>query len=370
MTKISQLSPASTPLTGSEQLLTLQGTTDAKATVGVAKVLPGFGDLPTNRPIGSMGFIIDGVGGRYPAFWDGTQWRRAGAGRGIVNITGIGTWVVGIGISTGVTNYAWLDRGFYFVSDDGFNWRGLQNPNVNLGYSGICYANGCFLAGGHTTLFGGTRAILTTTTEPRDSQEWRLQEPFAYVGPQGSSPAPTGILYNNEFSRFAVPVTGDGTQILKNPFSGALVPDENWPWIGANGLDEPIQGMGTAGAVEVRINSKDIIITRFSGSRTFPVVSAGLAGVYTSHFLEARKIGGGGDWDAVLEVSTISGGINPDVVNEFNREETDPFGRQALPNPQNAILGGNSFLAAGMVLRGLVWGPIKQTSVRFLRGQT
>jgi len=342
--KISQLPSVTTPLSAAEVLALKQSGRYVRAGIGVAQVPQAFGDLPTTGAVGGIAYVPDAAGGARPAYWDGTNWKTFGSG-GNVNTMGLGIWVVGVGPSAGPAHEINADDGYYFTSEDGFIWTPHQWEFVDLGFESFSYANGTFISGSQTN-FGG---LVGSSVDPRDPGNWKSAEPNGASGEGQAGPA---TAYDNDLGTFTVPI-GGVDKTIETLLPGAVNPDPSWPWIGQDALDRggiSVVGVGTKGPVEVRINTKQITITSYgeefkfdiNGDPVSPVKGAGLVGTYDSNFLQARKFGGSYD---LTDTAVISSSLSI-----------------------QDMLAGKSGNSAGLVLRGLVWGPLKATAVQFAPG--
>jgi hypothetical protein len=319
---ILQLPLATTPLSGNESLVMLQGPNNTRSRVAVSQVLPTYGDMPTNRPIGSMGYVADAIGGPTPAYWTGSNWKPFVAGGGTVKTGPQGFWIVGGGLSTipeRVASPVERVTGYYWTSTDGFQWI-KGSLLMDAGIYDISYANGALLFSGSNL---GSACIKQTDiiTPVFDNSS-----PFGFQDTIGAGTVAAGAQsFNNTTGIFNVviraPGGGTSTQQIQNKLPAAVTPAANWPTIGAPFLGEVI-GIGLQGPVSVRLNSTFIT---FSGIQ------------YVTNYLQARRLNPNfmatEDWITVFEI----------------------FYSDFQPAP-------------GVVFNGLNFGIIKQTAVQLQPG--
>jgi len=356
--KITDLPAATTPLTGTETLPLVQGGSNARAGVGVAQVLQAFGDLPTSSPVGRSIYVTDAAGGARPSFWDGVHWRTFGGSKQPTKPMGPGVFLVGVASSLGPAHMTGYDQGLFFWSSDGFIWNVEVLSGMNNGFLGISYANGLFVADGLSNINPrdpvGSFALIASTEDPRDVTKWQSQAPRGYDTPNiGAVPGnPTN--YDNDTGNFTFPISGVGDVTVTNPLPSAITPDDGWPTIGIEAGPQIMAGVGSQGPVEVRIQTTVItvlpggyavpthdIALSLPGNITAIIVTPGEAGNFVTHYLQARKQGSP-DWQPV-------GGEGTFLLNGLSSSQ------------QGAT-------SAGIVLTGLVWGPLKETAVQFAAG--
>lgn len=355
---MSQLPAATLPLTGNETIATLQGGGNSNSATNQTQVLASVGETTTATPAGTMAYSANAVGGSRPV-WSGGGGSWQG-GDGNLKAMGLGHWIVGAGQPVTASPAYADDWGFgvYWVSPDGFTWYLRQiggntasTAFVRRGIEFISYANGCWLASGQIDI--GESSFIVTSPTPYNNNSWDTTLPFGNLNiGVGTSPlAPTS--YNNDTGVFTVPVASATTQNIFNRLPSAVIPDDSWPHVGKNGSAVPLApviGNGTKGIVEVAIGSKQIRITQ----QTIDTVKLLTArpGIYTSNYITARKLGGDFSSVGVVAVKyTESTGV-----------------ASALDEDRAFQLAGASVLSAGLVLNGLVWGPIKATAVQFQSG--
>lgn len=374
MTKISDL-PIATALTGDELVPVLQGSTltNRKIGIGAAQILPVYGALPTDQAAGSVGYVVDAVGGPGPNYYDGSDWqnfrkKKPGQTSNRTKIMGDGVWLVGIGPSDGPAHNIGYDKGLYFYSLDGFEWEPATVGTAGMegGIAFSAYANGRFLFMGMNEYTNLRSARIVATHKPNTDDVWDSEPPLGYnILNVGSEPRDAHS-YDELFSFFRVPIEGVGTINIQNPLPRAVTPDERWPYIGVN-LDygqqviQPtpsVLGVGTLGPVEVRINTEilairagvaEVITGDFApfvpGNITAYTVPNGVEGSYQTDFIQVRKMGTS-DWGPVTGL-----------------------GAQVLLNGRSTAFNAeNKASAVGIALTALIWGPIKATAVKFEPG--
>lgn len=329
--KITQL-PSATLITGRETLPLVQSGRNVSAGVGVSQVPQVFGDLPTTSNIGTLAYIPDAVGGARLAYWDGTQWKTFGGVNATMKVMGAGVWVIGIEASFGVAAAAGYDGiGAYFLSLDGVNWFFRTNTNIKGGIHGVSYANGCFLMIGLSSFAPLRSAIVATSTNPitpTGADAWNATPPLGWNLPVVGSDPEDPIAYDNPTGVFTVPITGVGNVDIINQLPSAVTPDPTWPHVGRNAGQEPVLGVGTSGPMEVGV---------------FSTLVSTPTGRWPTNYVVYRRPATS-DWSSVANFGGTIGGI---PVQDF---------LSASPS------------VGGLQLRGLVWGPIKETAVQFAPG--
>ncbi len=337
MPKISLL-PDATTLDGTELIPLVKSGVNVKAAIGVAQVLQAFGDLPTNHAVGAMGFVMDAAGGKVPAFWDGSDWRQAGGARGKVKPTGEGIWIFGGGLTTipALGAQTLSTTGKMWMSKDGYSWTEFgTNTLFSTGIYDISYANGIFVvAGSHTNI---AKIISIPVPNPATFDDYLLSgytlPPQAYNELLPGNRGGQATAFNNDTGEFTVEVVlpdlSTFTVPIINPYSGAVIPDQDWPLVGAGSLDQrSVAGMGTRGPTEVRVSRS--VITGSSGVR------------YQTDHIETRPYGGFSNWQGTYQVYYPI--VDP---------ETDDL--TAAPN---------------VAFNGLCFGNFKASAVEFLAGDT
>ena len=356
--KISQLPSASTPLTGAEIMPLAKNRQNVKVGIGAVQIPQPLGDLPPNTPVGTLGYIVDAAGGPVPAYSNGTSWQQFGGTNGPINVMGPGIWVVGAGASNinspahrfalfGQVSGLAADQGWFFYSIDGRNWIAAAPtlPSGGLfgrGFTAMAYASGCWLLEGLQGVgVNPSTPIVATLRDPTNYLDPNVgviyAAPRGYTNPAqiGFSPLPltmaNGGNYDNDTGVFTVPFRPSGTVLVQNTLPPAVV-TANWPTVGQD--DEVVvEGMGTNGPVEVRISGRDFVIDPPGVVKDTQILVT--PGPYFTNFLEWRP-SGSSDWQPVIS--------------------------------QLGALNGERVTNAGLILRGLVWGPVRQLAVEFQRG--
>ena len=244
-----------------------------------------------------------------------------------------GVWFVGVGPSLGVAAVLNLDVGFYFTSEDGFNWTRqaipVSIPAPNDGFLGSGYANGMWVGCGVRTELTTGQGLIISTTDPRDVSLWRFERPYGFFG---GTVAVTPAAYDNEAGLFTVPVGPIGQVTIRNDAVPADPEDPTWPHQGADYLSSSVLGYGTMGLVEVRVRRKTVFVHAGELLLNGAGVPADAEGGWPTDYLESRKPGAF-VWTPVFH-ETLNG-TEPDT--------------------------------AGLALRGLVWGVVKK-AVEFAPG--
>ncbi len=325
MTKISDLPLATSPLTGNESLLMLQGTQNVKAAVGVTQVLATYGGLPTTDVTGRVINVMDGEGGRKIAYWNGSRWNWTTLDQ--VTLTGLGIWVLGIKAPRVVTGVnAFVALGTYYVSQDGFTWAARFMGVATNGINSFSYADGFWIACGTFRSGASTRAFIATSKNPINDQSWIT----VYTGNTGSLTAPA-FSFDNTTGIFQVPVVeSNGTTFnvaVTNTCPATDEPDPSWPTISPN-IGDSMPGVGIQGPVEARVNETTV------------VVNAGALAIATE-YVQAKK-SGTGDWQPVRP-EAIAGLL------------------ATLPTAEPTL---------GLHFAGPVWGIIKELACEFAPGGT
>ncbi len=366
MARITDL-PDAGAITGTERIPVVQDGAETGVAVGTGRVLPSIGaTFPDNTAIGAMAFGTGQQGGDGPTYFDGIRQRGFQFGRPPVNSLGLGIWVVGVGRSGKPAHELGMDEGWYFWSEDGYIWNIRKAYNTvqgtllfNGAFEQISYADGCFVAGG----ISGSDGFVSGNTDPRPTTgisvegyplngNWQTVPPFAANG--GAATTPLRITqYNTNTGEFSVNFSPGGSALVQNPLplaTGSAI-DSRWPYVGQGSDGSVVLGMGKAGPVEVRVSLKQITIapattqTGFNIEKGLPESSPGWAGTYTSAYIQARPAGSG---DFFLDTVRV---IYPST-------------------PVQLMLSGGSINSAGLVLRGLVWGIVKELAVEFAPGGT
>jgi len=247
--------------------------------------------------------------------------------------TELGVWFVGVAPSLGMAAAANLDVGFYFTSEDGFNWTRqsipVSIPAPNEGFLGSGYANGLWVGCGVRTELSTGQGIVISTTDPRDASLWKFDRPYGF---QGGTVAVTPSSYDNAAGLFTVPIGPLGSVTIQNDAAPADPEDPTWPHQGADYLSSSVLGTGKMGLVEVRVVRKTAFIHAGELLLNGQSVPAEAEGGWPTDYLEARKHGAF-VWTRVFH-DTLNG-TEPDT--------------------------------AGIALRGLVWGVV-QKAVQFSPG--
>ena len=355
--KLSALSSATLPLTGSETMPMMQDGEYVQVGVGFTQMPTAYGDLPTVGTPGQVAYVPDAAGGPKMAFWDGTDWRQFGGTRSPVKPMGEGIFIACVGPSQGPAAGVGWDMGAYFFSLDGYKWDVWDVPQLKGGITHTAYANGVFLFTGYAVKNSATQrssVSIITTQDPRVTRvggvamvlpTWTSDPPEGYNEANSGQPDDASD-YDEPNGVFTVPIIGVGDKQILNPLPRAITPDPSWPTLGDD-TGATVVGMGTRGLVEVRIDTKILTVlpsvviiedefAEFVGGQTKYVIPSGQEGSYPTDFLLVRPVSSM-DWQPV-------GGLVKSTITPLN---------------------GNEKSAAGISLRGLIWGPIKTTAVQF-----